>query len=299
MVSDSTPASRLARALEPLGPAERTLAIGRFPIRIVGLARELAEGLDRRWGGFLAREPWAEPRLTLALRKGGAGFWLAAPRPGEPYRIESTGHPGEDVVASYHFALGPEPGGGSWRVGITPGADEPAPRILDNVLRVVVARLAVAEGGFALHAAGVLHEGRAYLFAGPSRAGKSTVSRALAPAVSMGDDFALVLPERGAWSAPALPFDNSERAPEEPPRGLYPVACIFRLFQANATRIEAPPAGRTTSSLLACVALPWTYPALGAALLEQVERFVRAGAFRHLHFTRDGPRLSDLLQNGG
>jgi len=296
MASPPTPATRLAQALVPLGPVERTLAIGPFPIRIVGLSTELASALELRWGGFLAPGPPAGPRLTLSLRAGGAGHWLAAPRPGEPYRIESTGGPGQRIVASYHFALGPESGEGTWRVGLTEGADEPAPRILDNVLRVVAARLAVAEGGFALHAAGLLHEGRAYLFAGPSRAGKSTVARALAPAISLGDDFAVVLPERGAWSAPALPFDNSERAPAEPPRGLQPVAAVFRLFQAEATRVERPPAGRAASSLLACAALPWTYPELGGALLEQVGRFVAGDAFRHLYFPRAGPLWSDLLQ---
>ena len=46
----------------------------------------------------------------------------------------------------------------------------------------------------ALHGAGVMREERAYLFVGPSRSGKSTAVRLSAPAISMGDDFAVVLP---------------------------------------------------------------------------------------------------------
>jgi hypothetical protein len=286
---------RLRRLDRPLGDGERTLIAGDCSVRVVGLDEELCERLHRRWGAFLTRAPRGEPRVTVELFGGGNELWLDAPRRGERYRIETVGDGEDRLVASYHFALGAGERPRTWRVGITEEANEPLERILDNTLRFVTARMATEDGGFAMHAAGVFREGRAWLLAGASQAGKSTAVGLLAPADSFGDDFGLVLPGEGGWFAPALPFDNSERVDRVPPEGLLPVAGIWRLFQSETTRVEPPPRGRGVSSLMGCVAFPWTMPDLGAALLMQVERFVVDGYFRHLHFTRDA-ELWPLLE---
>ena len=137
-----------------------------------------------------------------------------------------------------------------------------------------------------MHSAGVLHDGRAWLFAGASGSGKSTVVALLAPATSLGDDFGLVVPVDGRWCAPALPFDNSEEIRHAPPEGLFPVAGIWRLHQADRTRVDPPPRGRAVSSLMGCTAFPWALPELSEAVLEHVERFVRESSYLHLQFTR-------------
>ena len=290
--------ARLQQASRPLGDGERTLVVGDYAIRIEGLSDELCARLGRRWGGFLERSTPGEPRVTVRAFRGGPDYWLDAPRRGEPYRIEALDEGAHRIVASYHFAIGVDERPGTWRVGITDNAREPLERILDNTLRFVTAHLAVEAGGFAMHAAGVLHEGRAWLFAGPSRAGKSTVVRLLAPATSLGDDFGLVLPNSGEWSAPAVPFDNSERIRHEPPAGLIPVAGIWRLYQANETRVEPPPRGRAVASLTGCTAFPWTMPELSQKLLEHVERFVAEASFRHLHFAEDAALWTHLAGAG-
>ena len=86
------------------------------------------------------------------------------------------------------------------------------------------------------------------------------ISRSLAPALSLGDDFGLVLPTDDGWYAPGLPFDNSERAAQDPPVGLFPVAGIWRLYQAERTYVDRPSRGRAVASLMGCVAFPWTMP---------------------------------------
>jgi hypothetical protein len=274
------------------------LVVGGYAIRIEGLSDELCASLGLRWGRFLERSAPGEPRMTVRAFQGGPGYWLDAPRRGEPYRIEVLDDNAHRIVASYHFAVGADECPNTWRVGITDGAEEPLERILDNALRLVTARLAVEEGGFAMHAAGVLREGRAWLFAGPSRAGKSTVVRLLAPATSLGDDFGLVLPDRGGWSAPAVPFDNSERIEHEPPAGLIPVSGIWRLYQADETRVEPPPRGRAVASLTGCTAFPWAMPELSQKLLEHVERFVAEASFRHLYFAEDAALWTHLAGTG-
>jgi hypothetical protein len=274
---------RLREAVRPLGDGTCALCLGRWWFRIEGLDEGLRGALERRWGGFLRRATPGPARATVSLVEGGAAHWLAAPRRGEVYRIEAV----DGIIASYHFAIAAGEPPGSWRLAVTRTPDEPLERIVDNALRLVTALVAVEEGGFAMHAAGVLREGRAFLFAGPSRAGKSTVVRLLAPARAIGDDFALVVPGERGWCAPALPFDNSERAPADPPEGTFPVAGIWRLHRDRQTGSRRPPAGRAVASLMSCVAFPWIAPERAAALLAQVERFVREGRFRHLHFTRE------------
>jgi hypothetical protein len=199
------------------------------------------------------------------------------------------------LVVSYHFGIGAEGGPhAAWRLGITDEADEPLERILDNALRFVTAHLAADDGGFAMHAAGVLRDGRAYLLAGPSGAGKSTAVRLATPATGLGDDFGLVVPTDKGWVAPALPFDNSERILHEPPGGPFPVAGIWRLYQASETRVERPRADLAVASLMGCTAFPWAMSELSERLLEQVARFMEQGSYRHLYFTREADLWSHL-----
>jgi hypothetical protein len=65
------------------------------------------------------------------------------------------------------------------------------------------------------------------------------------------------------------------------------VAGIWRLHQADRTRVDPPPRGRAVTSLMGCTAFPWALPELSEAVLEHVERFVRESSYLHLHFTRN------------
>jgi hypothetical protein len=270
-----------------LGELARTLRIGSWQLRLDGLDDALATALERRFGPFLSREEHPAPRATVTLLRAGPAGWLDAPAPGEHYRLEAVYGPARRVIASYHFALCALPGGRAWRVGLTDRAPEPQERAVDNALRVVVASLALAEDGFAMHAAAVLRDGRAWVFAGPSRSGKTTAVGLARPARSLGDDFALVVRRAGGWHVPATPFDNAERVVEAPPAGLHPLAGIYRLYPAGETRVERPAASLAVASLVGCAAFPWALPEAADALLERASRLAGEGRFAHLHFRKD------------
>jgi hypothetical protein len=291
--------TRLKACNRPFGDESRTLVLGRSPIRIEGLDADLAARLEGRWGGFLHRAASERPARCVRVVRGGEHGWLERWKAGESYRLEALHDLPQRLVASYHFALCSEPEPSRWRVAVTEQQEEPLERILENALRFVAADLAVAAGGFAMHAAAVLWDGRAYVFAGPSGAGKSTAVRLCAPAVSLGDDFGLVLPGETGWSAPAVPFDNSERVADRPAEGLFPVAGVWRLLKAPQTRVERPPPALAVASLLGCAAFPWAMPERAGALAEQVERFVAAGRYAHLHFAPHSGLLRSLAQGGG
>jgi hypothetical protein len=280
--------ARLLALRETRGSEHRRLVIGEWSLSISGLDRELAARLDHRWGGFVGAGEGGGAGFALTVFRDHAGLALGDARHGERYRLETD--PEDDrVVLAHHAALCPEDDAvSSWRVAMTESALEPTDRALENAVRYLVARWCAGAGGFALHGAGVLRHGRAHVFAGPSRAGKTTAV-ALSPpgATSLGDDFSCVVrtTPHEAFRTFAVPFDNLEAAPADPPRGLFPIAGIWRLYQTPQTRLERPAAVRAASSLMACAAFPWAMPDLAEAVLDHARDFVATGAFGHLHFT--------------
>lgn len=278
--------ARLARLDRSAGSAGRDLTIGNDTIRMTGLSDEFAATLDARFGGFLTAAGSKTARLVVRTVRGDGAGWLPRWKPGEGYRLEADAEAGPLVVRSYNLALVPEISG-AWRLAVEPRGDEPLGRIFENATRYLVARLAVESGGLALHGAGVLRGRRAFVFAGPSRSGKTTAVRLSAPAGSLGDDFAVVLPAADGWATAALPFDNAEAALSDPPRGLFPVAGVWRLFQAERHRIERPSGVLSQSSLLACAAFPWALPDLADRAGEAVAAIAASGLFGHLHFAPD------------
>jgi hypothetical protein len=174
----------------------------------------------------------------------------------------------------------------SWRAGLAITDAEPPARIVENLVRYLIARLCVRDGGFALHAAGVLRDGRAHLFAGPSRSGKTTAV-GLSPGTSLGDDFSIVVDTTEGWRTTAVPFDNLERPPESPPTGWIPVAAIWRLERSAETAVRVPAAVQAASSLMASATFPWAMPDLTDAMLEHVRHFVSTSVFGILSFTKE------------
>jgi hypothetical protein len=294
-VSDSDLHARLFGLERPQGPASRTLVLGRLALGIEGLGPGLAARLDRRWGGFLRAAPPGAARATLRVLDAGTSLWFEPRAAGELYRLEAFGTAGRRVVASYRFALAAE-APGVWRVGLSSEPGEPDDRVMDNVSRYMAARLALEVGGFAMHAAAVEQRGRAFVLAGPSRAGKSTAATLFRGARSLGDDFAIVLPAAGGWVAPALPYDNAESVEGRLQQGEFPVAGIWRLSQAGENRVERLPPALTEASLVACAAFPWAMPELAETLLANARRYAETALHERLYFTREAD-LGGLLGN--
>jgi hypothetical protein len=265
----------------------RTLTIGPFRLRLDGLDAELAARLEHRWGPFLAGSSENEPSATIEIGASDGTALLPAPRPAERYRIEPL--PGaRRGIASYGFTAAERKGcPHAWELELAPGGSEPAERRVENGVRFVTACLALDAGGLALHAAGVLVAGRAFLLAGPSRAGKSTAVVRSRPAESLGDDFGVLVPHGGGWHVAAVPFDNAERIEPRARRGSFPLGRVLRVQQAERTWIEELSPLAAAASLASVAAFPWAVPAMGAALAERVERLAAGGSFAHLHFALD------------
>ena len=105
------------------------------------------------------------------------------------------------------------------------------PYSVDSVLRIVHTLLLSAERGFLLHASSAMRNGRAFLFTGPSGAGKTTVVR-LAPkdVIVLTDEISYVRHTPDGYVAFGTPFSGEWADIGEPISA--PVAALFRLEAA-------------------------------------------------------------------
>ncbi len=288
----------LQRLKTTLGDRALGVKLGPWEIVIEGVDDGLSRLLALRWGGFVTT-PGGEPGVRVRLLDLPAGIALGGWGDAATYTLEAESDRHGLAVRSHHFAVTADRREtNTWLAGIERTGHETAERIVDNVMRYLVCRLAVEEGGLALHAAGVLRDDRAYVLAGPSGAGKTTAMALSSPCTSLGDDFAVVLPDGASWKTFALPFDNSERAPSDPPAGYFPVAGVWRLYHSESARVETPRAVEAVASLMGCAAFPWAMPDLADRVLDSAGRFVADSVFGHLHFRKE-PDFWKLIERVG
>lgn len=155
---------------------------------------------------------------------------------------------------------------------------------LDSLLRILLTAVLAPRQGFLLHAASIVRDGRAYVFAGRSGAGKSTVA-SLSPVGSvLTDEISLIRYSDGCWQAYGTPFWGEFRA-----AGMnrhFPIAGIYFLTQDKHDRFEPLSTKEILRALLPCVLFFTSEIRANEALLSTLLEIVeRVPAYR-LHFRR-------------
>jgi hypothetical protein len=112
-----------------------------------------------------------------------------------------------------------------------------SPYAIDSVLRIVHTLIQAPEGGFLLHGASAIRNGRAFLFSGISGAGKTTISR-LAPAdsVLLTDEISYVRRQGEGYCACGTPFAGELARLGE--NAVAPIAHLYFLAKGPENRIE-------------------------------------------------------------
>jgi hypothetical protein len=123
------------------------------------------------------------------------------------------------------------------------------PYAIDSVLRIVHTLLLAKQGGFLVHAASAIRQGRAYLFAGVSGAGKTTISRLAPPdATLLSDEISYVRREGNQYRACGTPFAGELARLGE--NQSAPLQTLFLLEKGPENRIEEVSTAEAIRSLL-------------------------------------------------
>lgn len=156
----------------------------------------------------------------------------------------------------------------------------------DAVLRIVHSLILAREGGFLIHAASAIRNGKAFLFSGVSGAGKTTISR-LAPsdAVLLTDEISYVKPDGKQYRAFGTPFAGELAKLGE--NLSAPLSTLFLLEKGPENRIESVPSDEAARLLLRNVLFFAEDPELVNLLFQSACNFVEKVPVRRLVFVPD------------
>jgi hypothetical protein len=170
----------------------------------------------------------------------------------------------------------------------------PNPYSIDAVLRIVHTLVLAEEGGFLVHGASAIRNGKAFLFAGVSGAGKTTISR-LAPAEAtlLTDEISYVRKEGDGYVAYGTPFAGELAKPGENVRA--PVGALYLLAKGLENRIEPIPVLEAARGLLTNILFFAHDPDLVAAVFRSACEFVEAVPVSALTFFPD-ERVWELIR---
>jgi len=160
---------------------EVAIEIGAMPILVRTDSPEFARLLEDCYGGFVTAAP-LRPVFELEIELAPPGII----NPDEEVRVRLESGRWVMERGDFHAEWDPERRQGWVRQTANPYA-------IDAVLRILHSLILAREGGFLLHAASAVRNGRAFLFSGVSGAGKTTISR-LAPSdvVLLTDEISYV-----------------------------------------------------------------------------------------------------------
>ena len=214
--------------------AGRVVQIGGIPIALHTSDHRFLAMLCERYAGFLSP---SQPELEL-------DFDLIEPGPvsDDDVRVYRDGR--DWLLERGDFQARWDPLTGCGRVRQTSN-----PYALDSVLRILHSLVLSSRGGFLLHAASAICDGRAYLFSGVSGAGKTTLTR-LAPSsvVLLTDEISYVRPISTGYCAYGTPFSGELAKAGE--NASAPVSALFFLEKGLENRVEELPPAEAVRRLM-------------------------------------------------
>jgi hypothetical protein len=204
---------------------EITVDIGGMPILLHTQDSSFRQLLARRYAGFV--DSAAPPRFEFDIE-------LATPSrkaPDEDVRVEMQDGTWSLRRGDFRAQWNPAAGRGQIRQSANPYS-------VDTVLRIVHSLILAQQGGFLLHAASAIRNGRAFLFSGVSGAGKTTISRLAPPDVTLLTDEVSYIRRIGVdYRACGTPFAGELARVGE--NCSAPIASLFFLKQGPENKIES------------------------------------------------------------
>jgi hypothetical protein len=201
------------------------IEIGGVPIFLRSHDERFRKMLEDRYCGFLgtAGDPRYEFQITV---REPSSEWQGD----DEVRVELKDGSWRVRRGDFRADWDPRSGRGSISQSVNPYA-------IDSVLRIVHSLILAREGGFLVHAASAIRHGDAFLFAGPSGAGKTTISRLAPPdAVLLTDEISYVRRKAGEYYACGTPFAGELAKVGE--NASAPLKALFLLSKGQENRVE-------------------------------------------------------------
>jgi hypothetical protein len=264
--------------------------IGGIPIALSTCDEGFLDLLRQRYTGFLSS---SRPEFELEFDLTSTG-----PASDDDVRVRRLGSEWVLERGDFHARWDPRSGRGSVRQNANPYS-------LDSVLRIMHSLILAERGGFLLHAASAICDGRAYLFSGVSGAGKTTMTR-LAPAdiTLLTDEISYVRP-RDVRPSDDHPSDHGYHAFGTPFAGelakagencTAPVSALFFLEQGPENRVDELPSADAVRRLMRNILFFAEDQGLVEKLFATACDFVARVPIRRLTFYPDA-RVWDEIRN--
>jgi hypothetical protein len=258
--------------------------IGAIPIALATSDEDFLDLLRRRYDAFLSS---SRPEFELEFDVTASG-----PASDDEVRVHRNHDDGSWMLerGDFHARWDPRTGRGSVRQNANPYS-------LDSVLRILHSLILADRGGFLLHAASAICDGRAYLFSGVSGAGKTTMTRlATADITLLTDEISYLRPSAGGYAAFGTPFAGElARAGEN---CSAPVAALFFLEKGPENRVDELPSAEAVRRLMRNILFFAEDRGLVEKLLATACDFVSRVPIRRLSFYPDA-RVWDTVRTFG
>jgi len=256
--------------------------IGGIPISLSTSDKTFSEVLLQRYQGFLS-EAVSEFELEFDIIEAlpSSDDDVRVCRDGAEWRIERG-----DFCARWN----PVTGRGLVRQNSNPYS-------LDSVLRILHSLILAERGGFLLHAASAICDGRAYLFSGVSGAGKTTMTRLAPPDVTLlTDEISYIRPSDAGYLAYGTPFAGELAKAGENTHAS--IGGLFFLDQGPSNRIDEVSSAEAVRRLMRNILFFAEDPGLTEKLLAGACDFVSRVPIRRLTFYPDS-RVWGEIRNFG
>jgi hypothetical protein len=258
-----------------------TVEIGGMPILLHTQNDSFRQMLARRYAGFVNSA--APPRFEFDIE-------LTTPSkkaPDEDVQVKMQGDTWQLRRGDFRAHWNPAAGRGSIRQSANPYS-------IDSVLRIVHTLILAQEGGFLLHSAGAIRNGRAFLFSGVSGSGKTTISRLAPPDVTLlTDEVSYIRRGDDGYRACGTPFAGELARVGE--NCSAPIASLFFLKQGPENKIEPIEKSEATRRLMRNILFFAEDSHLVQSVFQAACDFVEQVPVQRLTFTPDS-RVWNLIR---
>jgi hypothetical protein len=200
------------------------IAIGGVPVRVNTTDADFLDLLENRYAGFVSAVAQTEFEFDVEI---------GPPERADPDAdVSVTQRSGRWLMSRGDFRAEWDPATG--RGWIRQSAN---PYSIDAVLRITHTLVLAKQGGFLMHSASAIRNRKAFLFAGVSGAGKTTISRLAPPdATLLTDEISYVRKHSEGYVAYGTPFTGELAKLGE--NTSAPLAALYLLAQGPQNRID-------------------------------------------------------------